>query len=506
MALLLGVACCLGELAARLLWSWQAGTHALAVAPPLLLAFLILHPRREWPLATAAAFVGTALALHLANAAWGEALILAVGPLVPAWVMAWIVRRWSLPSWPPANLWQGTVFLVGTGLLLPMFNVNWMLGWAQRFDFAYYRVDLGSLLLAQVSGYLLLVPLLLGVARPPPAISAPTPAKLAIAAFLFIVPALLWASPSLESIPSALMTVAALPLLLWMLVEFGLIGVSVALLSLAVLGIRLSLDGTGPFSGLPIARATHGLQAWICVMAAAMWVMAVLLAQKREASARLHDAYRQLSDLAGRILVVQEEERTRIARELHDDINQQLAAVSIRLSYLKRGGSDAQREAVAEIQQDVLKASNDIRGMSHELHPSVLRFTGLGSALTAFCHHHGNRTTLHIDCRIEAPEGLGGDQELGLFRIVQEAVNNIEKHARASHAWVQLVAGPEMSVLSISDDGVGMAGAKHVRPGLGMISMEERARLLGGSLRVESQPGGGTKIEVRFPNRQAGSA
>jgi len=501
-ALLLGVACCLGELAARLLWSWQAGTHALAVAPPLLLAFLILQPRRQWPLATVAAFAGTALALRLADASWAEALVLAAGPLVPSWVMAWVARRWSLPSWPPANLWQGLVFLLGAGLLLPLFNVNWMLGWSQRFDFAYYRVDLGSLLLAQVSGYLLLVPLLLGVARPPPAISAPTPFKLSIAAVLLVVPALLWAMPELRSVPSALMTVAALPLLLWMLVEFGLIGVSAALLSLAVLGIRLSLEGVGPFSGLPIARATHGLQAWICVMAAAMWVMAVLLTQKRQESRRLRDAYRQLSDLAGRILVVQEEERTRIARELHDDINQQLAAVSIRLSYLKRGGDDAQREAVAQIQQDVLKASNDIRGMSHELHPSVLRFTGLGSALSAFCQHHGNRTTLHIDCRINAPEGLDGDQELGLFRIVQEAVNNIEKHARAGHAWVRLDAGSDVSVLSISDDGVGMAGAGANRPGLGMISMEERARLLGGSLRVESQAGGGTRIEVCFPNRR----
>lgn len=489
-------------MATRLLWSWQAGTHALAVAPPLLLAFLILHPRREWLLATVAALLGTALALRLADATWSEALVLALGPVVPAWAMAWIVRRWSLLSWPMANLWQGMVFLLGAGLLVPMFNVNWMLGWSQRFDYTYYRVDLGSLLLAQVSGHLLLVPLLLGIARPPPAISAATPGKLVTALVLFGVPALLWAMPSLASIPSALMTVAALPLLLWMLVEFGLIGVSAALLSLAVLGIRLSLDGAGPFSGLPVARATHGLQAWICVTAAAMWVMAVLLTQKRDATRRLRHAYQQLSDLAGRILVVQEEERTRIARELHDDINQQLAAVSIRLSYLKRGGNDAQRDALADIQQDVLKVSNDIRGMSHELHPSVLRFTGLASALAAFCHHHGSRTTLHIDCQVHAPEGLDADQELGLFRIVQEAVNNIEKHAWASHAWVRLDSGTEMATLSISDDGVGIAAAEPRRAGLGMISMEERARLLGGVLRVESRPGGGTRIQVRFPHRR----
>ncbi|HYG43661.1 MAG TPA: sensor histidine kinase [Bordetella sp.] len=498
-ALLLGTACCMGEWAARVLWSGPPGTHAFAIAPPLLLALLILQAPRRWPDAMAAAGLGMMLALRLSGTDWAGALVLAAGPLLPAAALAWVVRRWGMASWPPADLWQGTVFLIGIGVLVPLFNVNWTLGWSQRLDLGYAIAELGGLLLAQIGGHLLLLPLLLAVARPSPGNDVPSRGKLAVAVILLLLPLLLWALPTLNWVPSALMTVAALPLLLWMLVEFGLIGVSGALLLLAALGIRFSLQGAGPFAGLPASLAMLALQSWICAMAAAMWLMSVLQAQKRVALRRLQAAYQQLSDLAGRILVVQEEERTRIARELHDDINQQLAAVSIRLSFLKRDGSQAQRQAVTEIQDDLLKASSDIRGMSHELHPSVLRFTGLDGALTAFCKHHGHRTTLQFDCQVDAPAGLTTDQQLGLFRIVQEAVNNIEKHAHARHAWVRLQVRGGLCVLSISDDGVGMASQDPARRGLGLISMEERARLLGGALQVHSTPGGGVRLEVRFP-------
>lgn len=497
------LACLGGELVARALWHWQAGTHVLGVAPPLLLAGLVSRSRRDWPAIALGASIGMALALRLAGAETSAAAVLALGPAIAALSMAIALQRWPAGGWPPAGLWQGIGMLLGAGLLVPLFDASWLLAWSNRFGFANYAGEGRGLLLAQVSGHLLLLPLLLGAGNAQRPSREGRARRWSVATILFVVPVLLWTVPGLASMPSALMTVATLPLLLWVLVEWGLAGVSITLLLLALLGIRLSLNGLGPFSGLPVDRATLGLQTWICVMAAAMWLMAVLLQQRRAATRELHDTRRQLGDLTGRLLVVQEEERTRIARDLHDDINQQLAAVSIRLSYLKRGGSDAQRDEVAAIQQDLLKVSSDIRAMSHELHPSVLRFTGLTSALTGFCQHHSARTALRMHCEVDAPDGLAPEHELGLFRIVQEAVSNIEKHARASHVWVQLeMRGPE-SVLSISDDGVGLPARRDAcglaRAGLGMTSMEERARLLGGSLRLAARPGGGTRVEVRFP-------
>lgn len=156
---------------------------------------------------------------------------------------------------------------------------------------------------------------------------------------------------------------------------------------------------------------------------------------------------------------------------------------------------------MVELQEQLLIVSNDIRSISHELHPSILRFTGLASALDAFCIKRNARGALRVRCRIENPPRLSDDHELSLFRIVQEAVNNVDKHAHAANAHVLVgIRGGQM-VLQVDDDGVGMAGqtVPSPSPGLGMISMEERARLLGGSLKVGPSPLGGTRIEVRFP-------
>ncbi|MNV25871.1 Sensor histidine kinase LiaS [compost metagenome] len=229
--------------------------------------------------------------------------------------------------------------------------------------------------------------------------------------------------------------------------------------------------------------------------------LGALSEQKLSSHLKLQQAYRRLGEVTGRMLVVQEEERTRIARDLHDDVNQSLAAISICLSALRNQIPDAERRSVVELQEQLLTVSNDIRSISHELHPSILRFTGLASALDAFCIKRNARGALRVRCRIETPPRLSDDQELSLFRIVQEAVNNVDKHARASTAHVLVAVRGEQLLLRIDDDGVGMPAPSGTppAPGLGMISMEERARLLGGTLEVSASPLGGTRVEVRFP-------
>lgn len=501
-ALTLCLLCFFGEQFAELLWVQQQGIAAFCVAPPLLLAWLLTQPQRTWAAAIVGATFGIWLALPtLPDVPWFGPLLLAVGLPLPPLGLAWLVRRDGALHWPPMNFPSGARMLLAIGVALPALDVSWIQAWSQLFGIRYPRNELLGLLLTHAGGYLLLVPIAMALTLP----HATRPMKvlardIGVALLLAAIPLWLWSPLANIVLPSALMTLSASALLLWMLVRFGLGGGCVALLVCAVAGMAYSLRGAGPFIGLRPHAAALSMQAWVCAVAGALWLVSVALEQQRAAARRLCDAYRQLSDLTGRILVVQEEERTRIARDLHDDINQSLAALSIRLSYLKRGVEEPQREAVAEVQQELLKVSNDIRNMSHGLHPAMLRFTGLASALTAFCQGHGQRSTLRVHCDVATPDGLGDARELSLFRIVQEALNNVEKHAHARQAWVRLGAQDDSCVLSISDDGIGPPCAQGRRAaGLGLISMGERARLLGGQLSIQPREGGGTHLEVRFP-------
>jgi len=501
-ALILLLLCFSGEVLAAWLWRWQEGVSSVSIAPPLLLAWLLSRRAGSWLAATAGAAFGIGLSLSvLQSLPLTEVLPLAIGLPLPPLALAWLLRHEGALRWPPSSFGRGARLLVAIGFALPALQVIWLYTWASHAGSSYRREDLLGLLLTHCAGYLLLVPIamsaLAGVAVP----RWPRVARdLSVALLLALVPGWLWSPAAPIVLPSALMTIATTPLLLWTLVRFGLGGACTALLACAVMGLSYSLLGGGPFGGMGGSSAMLSMQAWICAVAGALWLVSVMVEQHRAASRRLREAYAQLSALTGRVLIVQEEERTRIARELHDDINQSLAALSIRLSYLKRGLDDSQRVAAQELLQDLHKVSNDIRSLSHGLHPAMLRFTGLASALTAFCQSHAQRSTLRIQCEVAPPEGLDDASELSLFRIVQEAVNNVEKHAHAREVWVLLRSLANECVLSVEDDGIGLPRSDPGAPfGLGVISMGERARLLGGQLVVEPRQGGGTRVEVRFP-------
>ncbi|MEG2805920.1 sensor histidine kinase [Stenotrophomonas sp.] len=313
--------------------------------------------------------------------------------------------------------------------------------------------------------------------------------------------ALLWQVRWPPGAITPLLVLAPIPLLVWALIMFGVSGASLGMLAVAALGMQLGLAGLGPFAGgVPPADLVPA-QAWTLGTGFALLFLGALAEQKLSSRLLLQHAYRRLGEVTGRMLVVQEEERTRIARDLHDDVNQSLAAISIRLSALRNQVAPGARASVVELQEQVLAVSNDVRSISHELHPSILRFTGLASALDAFCIKRNARGTLRLRCRIEDAPRLGGEHELSLFRIVQEALNNVDRHAHARLAEVLLAVRQQQLVLRVDDDGRGMpaAGSPPLAPGLGMISMEERARLLGGTLRVERSPLGGTRVEVRVP-------
>jgi signal transduction histidine kinase len=211
-----------------------------------------------------------------------------------------------------------------------------------------------------------------------------------------------------------------------------------------------------------------------------------------------------LERLAGRLITSQEDERKRVARELHDDLSQRLAALAIeagRLEHLAGGVSEELRAGFERVKKQVAALSDDVHGISRGLHPALLEDLGLETAIEVEARSFFERGGAPVEVEAGSmPPTLSADAKLALYRIVQEGLRNVQKDADAEKVHIVLCQDGNAVVLRLRDDGRGFdRTAKGFRPGLGLASMEERVRLLGGSLRVESSPGKGTLIEVRIP-------
>jgi signal transduction histidine kinase len=210
-----------------------------------------------------------------------------------------------------------------------------------------------------------------------------------------------------------------------------------------------------------------------------------------------------LRKLAARLIRAQEEERSRIAREMHDDWTQRLALLGIDLARLEQqlGAPESALPLLRTMQQHLVELSEDVHALSRQLHPSILDDLGLVEALRSECASFSRREGIEIVYRPEnVPSTLPKDVALCVYRVAQEALRNLAKHAAVSQGRVSLaVTGPEL-VLQVRDEGVGFdQAAARSEPGLGLSSMEERVRLVRGELSLTSAPGQGTTVEVRVP-------
>jgi signal transduction histidine kinase len=211
-----------------------------------------------------------------------------------------------------------------------------------------------------------------------------------------------------------------------------------------------------------------------------------------------------LERLAGMLISSQEEERKRVARELHDDLSQRLAALAIdagRLERLANNVDEDLRAGFERLKKQVASLSDDIHGISRRLHPALLDDLGLETAIEVEARAFFERGGAPVEAEVGSlPPSLSADAKLALYRIVQESLRNAQKYADAETIRITLRQDGETVELRIRDDGRGFdKNANAFRPGLGLASMEERVRLLGGKLRVESSPGHGALIEVRIP-------
>ncbi len=210
-----------------------------------------------------------------------------------------------------------------------------------------------------------------------------------------------------------------------------------------------------------------------------------------------------LSDIPRRLIEAQEQERTRIGRELHDDIGQRLAMVVIGLQQLHENSLvlPEVRGRIGEFQQQISEIAADIQSLSHELHSAKLQYLGIAGAMRGFCREFGEQQKVEIDFQSHDLQSPGSpDTSLCLFRVLQEALHNSAKHSGVRHFEVRLWGTSQEIHLTVKDSGVGIdhEAAKESR-GLGLISMEERLKLVNGTLSIESQPRSGTTVHARVP-------
>jgi len=300
-----------------------------------------------------------------------------------------------------------------------------------------------------------------------------------------------------------------------MLVAFGLLGAA-----LAGLMYWLPLRAMGR-----VEQEIEALLGQLRESRAALGALAESLEQQVEARssdlsralAELKDKEQNLRELSTRAVSMQEAERREIARELHDSAGQSLTAIRIHMQLIEGlaakaepapppepagGGKGRLRELAARTTVMVDETLEEIRRAVNTLGPAVLDDVGLAEAIERACIDLGERLEIEVDCDVQLPEqGLPPAIETSCYRVVQEALTNITRHAHPSHVQVRVRVDGGMATVRVRDDGRGFDPEAALRAGRsrGLVGMRERAELLGGELRIESTPGEGAIVTAAFP-------
>jgi signal transduction histidine kinase len=309
--------------------------------------------------------------------------------------------------------------------------------------------------------------------------------------------------------PAALYSIV--PLLLWSALRFGSVGVSVSMIVVAFFSIWGAVHGRGPFIAADPLQHVLSLQVFLLLAAAPFMVLAAVVEERKQTEEALRD-------LSGRLIHSQEEERCRLARELHDDFNQRLALLAFDLEKaaeaMKHSSGDTSNK-MHDLWNEACEIGADLHSLSHQLHSSTLESLGLVPGISSFCNefsaHQGIEVSFAHD---DIPRSIAPDVTLCLFRIVQEALRNVKRHSCCSSAQVRLESVNSAVHLRVSDEGVGFNENDPSRlAGLGIRSMEERLRLVGGRFEIRTRPTEGTQIDAWVPvkstlaerNRETGS-
>lgn len=235
--------------------------------------------------------------------------------------------------------------------------------------------------------------------------------------------------------------------------------------------------------------------------------LVINLRKRRKAEQFLRESKQDVQSLAVRLIKTQEEELSRLSRELHDDLTQRLAGLAIDAGILEKKLMTVQDGASQELRSLKIKlidVSEDVHNLSRQLHPSILDDMGLVEAVKSEIAIFAKRTGLALSSELqELPDSIPYDVALCLYRVIQEGLRNIEKHAETSEAHISLNALSDGLRLTIQDHGIGFDNnALRNQAGLGLSSMKERVRLINGTMSIKVAPGKGMGIEIFIPLRE----
>jgi signal transduction histidine kinase len=468
--------------------------------PPnaILLAVLLLTDQRRWWIFLLAILpahllaqlrvgvpLSTALGWFLTNAA--EALLGAYG-----------IRRF-LGARPRIDRVRGLIVFLGIGVVGAPLVTSFLdamvvvaTGWSRHY-WILWTTRLFSNMLAELT----IVPAILlvaqdGVSWLRKATFSRCAEAVVLALSIVLVNALVFGSDRSLAILIPTLFYLPLPLLLWASLRFGPAGLSLALLVEVLISSAYWVHGRGTLPSPEIIENVLSLQILLCVITFPLLLLSAILTEKRHIQKSLRESRVRLIDS-------QERERSRIARELHDDVGQRLALVESELAQLRDESASAVQPRLHEICDQVSEISKTTRDLSHGLHPSHLEYLGLMPALKKLSREFSENRSVEITVTpAELPGSVSPEVSLSVYRIAQEALRNIEKHSKARHVDLHVHVASGRLHMRIVDDGIGFAADHQPSEGLGLANMRERAAAIGGSVVISSSIEG-TRVEATLP-------
>jgi signal transduction histidine kinase len=489
------------------------GTRTLLFWPPstVLLVAMLFTPRRTWW-----TFIVATLPAHLlpvtpmsASALYG--VLFYAGNVIESMVIALAVLRFN-GGRPRFDNFISTVVFILVAFLAPAIGSVFvaaaasMLGVPPGFSGIWQARTL-----SYVVSMLMLVPPALMVLESRGAVLRKAPVERYVEAGVIVLCYIglvsfvgLVRPPQLLTVPALLLL--PLPLLLWAGARFGVAGVSLNLMIVAIITLW-----SASFNRELFGRATpddyiQGVKIVLIELGVPLVLMAALLAERRNTIRWLQASNRQVRQLAGQLITAQEEERRRVARELHDQVGQSLTTVKINLDTLRMGQHHSDtRELLDEGSRLVDGALEQVRDLSVLLRPAMLDDLGLEPALRALLNAQSKRAGYQATFQAEGLNPrLSREVETICYRIVQEALTNVARHAQAQQVQLHVAVRDGRLVMTLHDDGVGFdVQAKQAGAALGestgLLSMTERARMGGGELQMTAAPGKGTTLRLNLP-------
>lgn len=500
----------LGQWGSVVLWVPPSQQSTIWMPGSLLLGILLLTEPRIWPLVVAAAGAGQAtLFLFLGITSPLQAIVLALELVLVVSFTAWVLQRLLRHPLAFGMFREFTLYLAvavtgGSILASAVFLGGAAVFGYRPVTFLVWR----TFTLSAVLGFLMVTPTVVLLARDIDAIRSDTPERrvegLVLTLLLILASGIVFGGSGGSQFFWPLFAVVIPPLLLWAALRFGALGAAGSVLLVTLISTFGTSQGLGPFNFESAAENTLSLQVFMLGTGLPLIGLAVILGEQRRTVGILRQTHQRLRDLNRDLLEARESEASRIAGELHDDIGQRMALVSIGLSHLRRTLPPVESEGLGEVsrlQEQTSAISRSLRELSHQLHPTSLQHTGLTVALQIAAEEVARVTGLDIEVVADGEtSGLPPDIALCLFRVAQEGLGNAVRHAGARRIQLSVRRGPAGVMLEVADDGIGFSpGQSRAGSGLGLHSMMQRMSLVGGALTVDTAPGTGTRIRAMVP-------